>query len=506
MKKNKFMSGLEDETNVSFTENGAKGYATTKHDLLDFSFNASSMRTADESKIRVAWNKAATEDPELAYKFLFMLRDIRGGMGERRIFRILLKYLADYDTDNMKKFLQYVPEYGRWDDLFCLFGTKLENDMIGLVQKEFEREKAACTLGKKEIFSLAKWLPSENASSQVTIATARKFIKAFDMQPKTYRKWLSMLREASNITERDLSLKELDKIVYSAVPSHAMKTYTNTFKEKDGDRFQAYIDSVEAGKTKINAGAIYPHEIYAKCEYASDQITKDVCDAQWKALPYDEKNLSSTLVVVDGSGSMCSPANGSSIQNVDISRALGLFFGQHCKASFKNTFITFSEKPEMVKCDGRNLYDNTRIINSYDDCSNTDIEAVFDLILKTATDGKLKQNELPSTVLIISDMEFDMAHNVHSFFDSAEKTDDDTLFETIGKKFKAAGYKLPKLVFWNLGSRIQTIPMTTNKNGVILLSGYSQNLIKMVMNQETDPYKALVSMLNGERYKPITLK
>lgn len=492
-----FLQGLENELNKSITENGAEGYKTTGKSIVDFNFKISSYRDKSEKEILNDFKDVWFENKELALKFLFYIRDIREGVGERRLFRTILPEIA-YNLDN--RVFDWIMEYGRADDLFVFFGTDLEKQMVEYVKSKL-LEDTNNVQNNKPISLLAKWMPSINTSSKETKALAKKFIKAFEINDKTYRKMLAGLRKYSNVLETKLCNNEWDKVKYETVPSQANLKYKEAFFKHDEARRKEYLDSLKKGEVKINASTAFPHDIVNKYKiggwfYRESQLKDldETLEQMWKALPDYVKGNSSTLVVRDGSGSMeCANLGNSNITPLQIATALSIYFSERCYGDYKDKFITFSSKPELIKLDNlTTLHDKLKKCYMYDDCSNTDIEKTFDLVLNVAVKNKLKQEEIPN-LLIISDMEFDSINS------------SDKLFKEIERRWNEVGYEMPKLIFWNVCSRTNTIPLTTNKQGVVLVSGFSPAVVKVVLNGELDPYKALIKEITGERYKQVTL-
>ena len=492
----KMKNVLEDDFNYAQTENGALGYKTSGKALVDLNFAVSSLRTANNTEILDMFNKAYGENPELAIKWLFYARDVRNGLGERRLFRVIFK-------DNLiafKHLLKYIPEYGRWDDILECFGIDDDIDIficrIIVVQLISDVRNMQ---NNQSISLLAKWMPSENASSQHTKNLARKFMRLMDLTPKQYRQMLSSLRAYLKIVERNMCAKEWDKIDYEAVPSKANLIYKNAFLKNDELRRLEYLENLKQGNAKINSSVCYPHEIVTQYSQGSHFLSPNHLDTtleeMWKSLPIIPTD-GNTLVVRDGSGSMCYGIL-NNVSPLVIATSLAIYYAERAKGDFANKFITFSACPEIVDMSNlKTLYDKIRLVNTYNDCSNTNIEKTFDLILQTAISGRMKQEEIPKNILILSDMEFDKTCNANS---------QKRLFSNIAKKFKDAGYEMPRLIFWNLCSRTGTIPVKENKHGVALVSGFSINTLKMVMSNKLDPYEVLVEQLMSERYNPITL-
>ncbi len=499
---------LDENHNISFSENGAMMYGTSGKNLLDLYWKTPSLRALKPEnlwEIEGLLMRAMMENKRMFAKFLFFLRDVRGGVGERNSFRNFYLWYLRIDRTNAIKFLPLVPEFGRWDDLiWMLCNYKYEEadlvrtdiaEIIGTrLQEDLESDG--------NISLLAKWLPSPNAgnASRTMSKTVVKWLNnvGYKMNEAGYRKILSKLREKLKIVERDISAKTYENIDYSAVPSVANTYYGELFLKYDEERRQAYLNELASGTVKINAAAVFPHDIYSKVDiYKNDNQTE--LEEMWKSLPDYVSGDPGVLVVRDGSGSMCSHLNRSFTTALDVASAICLYFSQRLTGEFKNKFITFSAKPRLIDLSScRTLKQAKTLLNSYDECSNTDIERTFDLILDTAVSHGMKQKDLPKTVLIVSDMEFDSATR-----NRIAPTESANLFETIRRKFADKGYRMPKLVFWNVNSRTNAIPLRENDNGVILMSGYSVSLCKMVLSNETDPYKALMRELESDRYSEI---
>lgn len=500
---------LNDISNLQLTENGAIGYKSTGKTLLDMNFSIPKYRTMRDNDIAEIFRKAYAENPVYAVLWAFFARDVRGGLGERRLFRILFHSLCVNNPDVARQLVKLVSEYGRWDDLvYSTENTAVWNDAVNVIKEQLLTDTANMKSGKP-ITLLGKWLPSERTSSQKTRKMARKLARAMGIPFKSYNKMLVALRGYSNVVEVKMSAKEWKAIDYSAVPSYANLRYNNAFLRNDEERRRAYLNALTKGETKINASTAFPHDIVRK--YNSGRIDTTL-EEMWKALP-DMGGLDNVIVVSDGSGSMTWSGNNNA-RPLDIAYALSIYCSEHCKGEFKDKYITFSAMPQMVdltKCN--TLLDKLKVAKSHEDCSNTNIEAVFGIILDTVIESKAKQEDIPETVLIISDMEFD---NCVGSYKSVGGMDcwgsaigrgytkaDSALFNVIKKRFEKAGYKMPRIVFWNVASRTGTIPMKENELGVTLVSGYSVSIFKMVANGETDPYENLVKTITSERYQPV---
>lgn len=503
---------------VSYTENGAAGYASAGSEILTMNFMLSSLRNESDGQIADRFGKVYFEDPDTAVKFLFFVGDIRGGCGERRTFRVCFDWLISHKEDVARKVLSLIPMYTRWDNLVRLIDSKLRDDAVAIVAAQLAEDMKNMKDGKS-VSLLAKWMKSENTSSPESKAIARKWISALEISPAKYRKMLSKLRAYIDVVEVKMSARKFGDIDYERVPSRANLLYKDAFAKRDAERRNAYLESVKSGDAKINASeAVFPHDILHKL-YAtmsrsynystgsSSAVIKDdpTVEAMWNAMPNKLPDSESGVIcVVDSSGSMeMNKVGNTSVTAWEVAHALGFYFAQNCKGEFKDKYITFSSKPDFVDMTNcKTLKDRLGLALSKSLYDNTDIEAVFDLILKTAVDNSMKQDELPSTVLIFSDCEFDSqcyAPSVSGRWDANGKT----LFDGISRKFESAGYHMPRLVFWNLCSRTGTVPVQQSEYGVALISGFSSNNMDMVMSNELDPKKVLLKKLNSERYLPV---
>lgn len=488
----------------SITENGAVGYQTTGKALLDMNFKVSSYRSRSESEILGDYIKALAEDPVLALKWAFYVGDIREGLGERRLFRILIKYILQ----SRKDLIKYVSEFNRFDSLFVLFDTDAESDMIDFVKNQLSADMKACASGQS-VSLLAKWMPSINTSSEQTKALARRFISALGVNDKQYRKMLSKLRSKIDVTEIKMCSGDWDKIDYQKVPSKANLNYKDAFLRHDEARRREFLSKLEKGEAKINSAVNFPHEILYKYR-SQNWNNKDVAlEQMWKALP-NTVGDKPVIVVRDGSGSMGSCVGGSNVSALDVATALAIYFAERLpEGPYKDKFITFSMKPRFVNLSGlKDLKDKIHLAWRESECANTNVEAVFDLLLNAAKNGHIAQEDIP-TVLILSDMEFDSCACSNStrgngwWTSAMNKSEQKTLFENIAAKWKRAGYVLPKCVFWNICGRTDTIPVKENEAGVALVSGFSVNTTKMVMSNKLDPYEILKETLNVPRYDVI---
>lgn len=509
---NAIQNTLNNEFNVSVTENGAIGYRTTGKELLDINFAVASLRGMSDAEVAKRFKKAFCEDQILAMKWLFFARDAREGLGERRLFRVVLKDLVESNPEMVIPVINLIPEYGRYDDLWCLLDNKESADVVcKIVDKQLEEDINNMRSGKS-ISLLAKWMPSVNASSAQTKKYAKHLIKVIGVTEREYRKAMSALRKYLDVVETKMSAKNWSEIKYEAVPSRANLVYNKAFLRNDEERRREYLSKLEKGETKINASVLYPHDIVHQYNtgnswYSMGLKPKDATiEALWKALPDTVNGCGNTIVVADGSGSMCTTVGGNTgVTALEVANALAIYFAEHSSGEFKDKYITFSERPQLVDfSNAKSLHDKLQIALSHNEVADTNIEKVFDLILTTAIQNNMSQEDMPQNILIISDMEFNSCATCNgSRYDRYGNYIPQRLFDVIAKKYADAGYKIPRLVFWNVNSRTGTIPVKENELGVALVSGFSVNIVKMVMGGKTDPFECLLETLNSERYAPI---
>ena len=479
---------LKNEANRTYTENGAVTHATTYSDCLDLFATIGALRSSNEQEILKRFVRAFTEDPDLAMKTLFFARDVRGGLGERKVFRVCLQWLAHNAPASAKKNIPYVAEFGRWDDLLSLMGTPCEKDALRLIKQQLDADLESMDMGD-DVSLLAKWLPSVNASNAQTVFYAKRIARFLGMSDAQYRKTLVKLREHIRIIENSLREKDYS-FDYSKQPSKAMFKYRKAFSRNDGERYGEFMNKVSRGEAQLHTGTLTPYEIIKPFFY--DKVGEQeasAIDATWNAQE-DFTRDENALVVIDGSGSMYSRTDP---MPATVALSLGIYYAERNTGAFRNHFITFSERPQLVEIKGKTILEKVRYCSQYNEVANTNIQKVFELILQTAVKNKVPQSEMPSTLYIISDMEFDYCTK------GAELTN----FEYAKKIFAEAGYQLPKVVFWNVQSRNQQQPVTQNEEGVALVSGCSPRIFNMLQSGNLSPLCYMLEILGTERYAKI---
>lgn len=471
-----FMDDLEIETSTTLTENGGRALSTTGDKLLNLFAVLGALRTRPTDVID-KFDAAFRENADLATKMAFYGRDVRGGLGERAVGRFMLRELATINPAVVTANLKNAVEFGRWDDLFVLFDTECEDDMLSLVRTQLTSDINAMR-HKTNVSLLAKWMPSINASSKNTVALAHRLAKAINLTPKQYRKMLSALRKYINVTEVKMSANKWTDIDYKAVPSNAMSNYGSAFARHDYEGFTRYMDAVKSGDVKINAATLYPYNVIEALERSS----RDVAEAQWKALPNYVEGDNNFLIMADVSGSMMG-------RPMHTSVGLAIYFAERNHGAFANKFMTFTDVPRIVDVTGNTLLEKYRSVTEHVGF-NTNLEAAFDAILSTAVRTKCPQADLPKALVIISDMEIN-AWNGGSL----------TFTEEMRKRFAEHGYEMPKLVYWNVDSRKDTFLASKNDHNAILVSGQSASTFKnLIKGIDLSAFEIMVETLNDPRY------
>lgn len=479
---------LKNEANLTHTENGAVTYQSTQSECLDLFATIGALRRESDEKITNRFLRAYAENADLAMKTLFFARDIRGGIGERRVFRTILKWLAHNEPQSVEKNIPYIAEYGRYDDLLALMGTKCEREALAYIKKQLEADCKALEAGES-VSLMAKWLPSVNASNDDAIRHAKHIARALGMNDAQYRKTLSALRATISIIENNLREKDYT-FDYAKQPSKAMLKYRKAFLRNDGERYTAFIDRVAEGAEQIHAGTLTPYEIitpFFKRDIRAEE--RKAIDVTWNAQE-DFTGGENALVVIDGSGSMY---GGSDPIPATVALSLGIYYAERNTGAFQNHFITFSENPKLVEIKGKDIYEKVRYCHQFNEVANTNIQRVFELILKTAVKNHVPQKDMPAKLFIISDMEFDYCTEDCSL----------TNFEYAQRLFEEHGYQLPEVVFWNVASRNQQQPVKVNDQGAALVSGCNPRIFSMLKAGILSPYAFMMDVLGSERYAAI---
>lgn len=497
---NTFISALEEQFNYKFTENGAVALTTTGSKVYDmFAFGAA-YRDRSDSDCLLLFKKAYDEDPILALKCLFYIRDCRGGQGERRFFRICMRWLARTYPTVAADLIKQIPEYGRYDDLFELFNTPVEDNVLQFIVYQLVLDMNCIHDDKQGISLLAKWMPSENAHSADAKEKARKIRHYIGMSSKQYRQMLSKLRSHINVLETLMSANRWEEIKFDKIPSKAGFIYRNAFARRDIIA-KKYEDFIRNDKTKVNATTLYPYEIVkqARCTNYYKEVEREAINKYWANLPdYLNGADMSMMCVVDTSGSMCWTSLNNlnnTVQPIDVAISLGMYCAERMTGPFANKYISFSSRPQLIKIEGIDFCDKVKSIYKTNLCENTNLPAVFDLLMNIATSKRVKKSDIPKTIVVISDMEIDQA--------SGYKLDHGNIVTTMDKiraKWNSVGLTLPKLVYWNVNARNNTI--LDEGPGVSFVSGCSPTIFKQVLTGKTG-VELMLEILLSDRYKNI---
>lgn len=482
-----FSDVMREESKWTKTENGADAKNTTDSALLDMFATIGSMRSRSEDEIIQKFELAFQEDPLGAMRCLFYARDIRGGLGERRVFRVLLPYVAEKHKSELDKNLRLVPEYGRYDDLYSLINTKLEERMWDIIATQLLKDKVNMQKGNP-VSLLAKWLKKADASSRNTRKLGIYTAKKLGMSVYDYKRLCVKLRKYIDVVEQRMSANEWDTINYPAVPSRAMMNYRKAFARHDQERFDEYLNKVQSGEQKINSATLYPYDIVEKILYGHED--SKVLEAQWDNLPDYVDGDINAVVMADVSGSMQGRPMATSI-------GLAMYFAERNKGAYHNLFMTFSGNPQFVTVKGNTIAQKINFISKADWGWNTDLEKALLKILDVAIDNHCSQEEMPKSLIIISDMEIDYCTN---------QKHRENFYDYVSRVYEEHGYKIPNVVFWNVNSRHDVFLADKNRKGVQLVSGQSastfKNLIECV---DKTPIEMMYSILNGERYQAIQI-
>lgn len=489
-------SFINAQTNKTYTENGALTNISAGDAIVDWFFHSGALRREkDKNRIISLFLAAFNQDKTKALRLLFYLRDIRGGQGERDVFRTVLFYLANHETEWVKNNLHLIAEYGRWDDYLCLLKTACYDDVVDFIGKQLEEDLKNHLDGKLyNISLLAKWLPSLNSPSKKYKEEGRLLLRSGKFSTAAnYRKALSILRKDLNIVERKIAAKEYEDIEYEKLPSRAILKYRKAFVRNDEARYTDYLEKVKNNAAKINTGTLYPYDLVKDylqdIEYHSyrDKNIKsylnETVELQWKNLPDYVPEING-LCICDTSGSM----SGFPMQ---VSMSIALYIAERNKSEvWKNYVIPFSSRARFMEVKGDTLLD--KLVSIYTgDCSNTNLQSVFDLILDRSVKCNVKKEDMPKQLLIISDMEFDSCGTSL------------TNFEVITDKYRKAGYDLPQIIWWNVESRNTQTPFTVNDKNVFCLSGCSPVVLKLALNGSSTIYEMIDKITESERYNSI---
>ena len=482
-----FSDVMREESKWTKTENGADAKNTTDSALLDMFATIGSMRSRSEDEIIQKFELAFQEDPLGAMRCLFWVRDCRGGAGERRVFRVLLPYIADKHSGVMAENMKHIPEYGRWDDYYSFIGTTLEDEMWESIKAVLYADKYSME-NDKPCTLLAKWLKKSDASSPNTRKLGIYTAKKLGMSVYDYKRLCVKLRRYIDVVEQRMSANEWDTINYPSVPSRAMMNYRKAFARHDQERFDEYLNKVQSGEQKINSATLYPYDIVEKILYRHED--SKVLEAQWNNLPDYVEGDVNAVVMADVSGSMWGRPMATSI-------GLAMYFAERNKGAYHNLFMTFSENPQFVTVKGDAITQKINFISKVEWGFSTDLEKALLKILDVAIENHCSQEEMPKSLIIISDMEIDCCT-------SQERREN--FHDYVSRVYEEQGYKIPNVVFWNVNSRHDVFLADKNRKGVQLVSGQSASTFKNLIGcVDKTPIEMMYSVLNSDRYQAIQI-
>ena len=482
-----FSDVMREESKWTKTENGADTKNTTDSALLDMFATIGSMRSRSEDEIIQKFELAFQEDPLGAMRCLFWVRDCRGGAGERRVFRVLLPYIAQKHYEELYRNLELIPEYGRWDDFYALIGTPMEEQFWPFISWKLFRDIKEMEAGRP-CSLLAKWLKKADASSPNTRKLGIYTAKKLRMSVYDYKRLCVKLRRYIDVVEQRMSANEWDTINYPAVPSRAMMNYRKAFARHDQERFGEYLNKVQSGEQKINSATLYPYDIVEKILYGHED--SKVLEAQWNNLPNYVDDDVNAVVMADVSGSMYGRPMATSI-------GLAMYFAERNKGAYHNLFMTFSGNPQFVELKGNTITEKIRFISRANWQMNTDLEKALLKILDVALENHCSQEEIPKSLIVISDMEIDCCTN---------QKHRENFYDYVSRVYEEHGYKIPNVVFWNVNSRHDVFLADKNRKGVQLVSGQSASTFKNLIGcVDKTPVEMMYSVLNSDRYQAIQI-
>ncbi|MBQ6627902.1 MAG: DUF2828 family protein [Methanobrevibacter sp.] len=493
-----FLNQLKETANYTETENGAVALSSTLNAVLDAFGSLAAMKDRPEDQILQTWKAAYQENPELAMRLLFYVRDIRGGQGMRRVFRVIVKNIALTNPQLMVKNLDNFLFFGRGDDVLCLLETPAKTDVLKWIDRTLEEDLKEVGAGRYPTL-LAKWLPSINASSPKTKALGKMVCKGLMLTEKEYRTILSTLRKKIGIIETLMSQNKWDQIDFEKVPAKASMIYSDAFMNHVKEHYIEYLKRLANGDAKVNSASLFPVDIIHKV--ANSRVTlkdKYLLTAMWNALPDYFKGKEETgLCVVDTSGSMWGTP-------LEVAVSLGMYCADKARGPFHGHFITFSGEPKLQQIIGDTIDEKYNFLKRAEWGQNTNLEAVFDLLLKTAIKNNTAPEDMPSKLYIISDMQFDDATSNGYIFDwygrrvRSEKAEK-PFMATMKEKYAKAGYIMPSIVYWNVDARGTGMYQDTYQGeNCCMVSGYSPSLFKSVI-EGTEYVEEVITTSTGEK-------
>lgn len=459
--------------NITFTQNGALTYSTSGNACVDLFSKVGTLRNKSTKEIKSLFVNAFRENPEYALRILAYARDIRGGLGEKKVYRTIARTLLDNGA-NLDIFADMTIEFGSWKDIFEICNDK---EIAHIVRREFARRTE---FGEKRPNLMEKYMFSIGGKDN---RRAESLAHALGLTPRAYRKYLSKARADIDVVETHMCANDWEGIKYDHVPSRAGMIYTHAFGKHDFERYGQYLESVKKGEAKMNASVLYPYEIVRKVYdvmWKSDNV--EAYELMWKNLK-DYTCDGNAIVVADVSGSMtcdnCMP--------ISVAVSLAIYFAERNKGAFHGQMITFSERPSFFNInDSWSLKQKINRVGQAPWGMNTDLNRVFDIILSRCVENHVPAEDMPKTIYVVSDMEFDECANL-------------TNYERIKRQYAEAGYTCPSIVFWKVNDHGST-PVRYNDKGVALVSGCSPSVFELAVSDDLDPVKYMLNAIMVERY------
>ena len=502
---NNFLNSIKNELNQKFSENGSPCYKSTLNEVLDmFAFGGAYRQRSDADVIEL-FNKALIRDESLAMKCLFWIRDVRGGAGERRFFRVAMNWLAKTYPEVARRNLERIPEYGRFDDLYVFVDTPLQDEAMTMLSRQLLADMVV------EFPSLAgKWAKSCNTSSKESRRLGEITRSYMNMTPREYRRVLSSLRERLNVLERLMSGKRFDEIDFSKIPSVAGMRYSHCFSTRE-ELKERYAEFMANSETKVNAATLFPYDCAVKALKVDNKLfgstEREAVNKFWANLPdyIGDNDASNFMCVCDTSGSM-TWANHNP-KPIDVATSLSIYFAERAKGPFHNHYISFSSRPQLIEIIGRDFVEKVNRIRRANLCDNTNLEAVFDMLLSLAKQG-VPAEDFVKKLFIISDMEIDEATNEiydgYNYY-NRQTWDRNTAFKSLMERIRAkwesqTSIPFPQLYYWNVNARHDTV--LSLGPDVSYISGASPAILKQVMSGKTN-WELCLETLLSDRYKPI---
>lgn len=456
-----FAQAVQNTPVLDRTTNGMLALEASTDPVVDLFYKIGASRGKN---IVPEFERAYQFDSTLATRVLLWSRDVRGGAGERKLFRDVLVHLENLHPEMLERILPHISEFGRWDDLLVFNTKEFQDRAYALIAGALNSVNGLC----------AKWMPRKGP-----IALALR--NYLGLTPKQYRKLLVNL---TNVVETKMCAKDWNNINFSHVPSVAAARYQRAFGRNAPDAYAVYKQALTNGTATVNAGAVYPHDVI-KTITAGDQT---VARAQWEALP-NYMGESAVLPMVDVSGSMnCSVGGNPGLTCMDVAVALGLYCADKNRGAFKDLFLTFTSTSKLEVLRG-DIVSKCSQLRKADWGMSTNLHSAFEAVLNVAVSQHVPQEDMPKYILILSDMQFNRCVN-----------HDDSAMQMIARKYQNAGYTVPNIVFWNLHD-YGTVPVSAHTSGAALVSGFSPSIMKSILAaKEFTPRSVMLDTINQPRY------